>query len=170
MPEDAAFHTREGFVRWPHGGGESRLPLRAGAVYVLPSGFRVKLQKQLAGTAWRLVGSRPRGTLCHKPCTVSGGGKSEISKSIADVLLKGPVFVKDYHRDMDQVAEILARDFSGDLPQPAAGRALAAADSEPGALAGVGDPAVDAVGGIHRRAQRLGQRSFRRPCANWCSR
>ena len=27
----------------------------------------------------------PHGTLCHKPCTVSGGGKSEISKSIADV-------------------------------------------------------------------------------------
>ncbi len=112
VPEDASFHTREGFVRWLHGGGESRLALRAGAVYFLPSGFRIRLLKQLAGTAWRLVGSRPRGTFCHKPCTVSGGGKSEISKSIADVLLKGPVFVKDYRGDMDQVAEILARDFS----------------------------------------------------------
>ncbi|MEO8373182.1 MAG: hypothetical protein ABI806_28615, partial [Candidatus Solibacter sp.] len=112
VPENADFHTREGFVRWPHGDGESRLPLRTGAVYFLPSGFRVKLQKQLAGSAWRLIGSRPRGTLCHKPCTVSGGGKSEISKSIGDVLLKGPVFVKDYRGDMEQVAEILARDFS----------------------------------------------------------
>src|SRR6185369_17799893 len=91
---------------------ESRLPLRAGAVYFLPNGFRVKLQKQLAGTAWRLVGTRPAGTLCHKPCTVSGGGKSEISKSIADVLLKGPVFVRDFHQDMDAVAEVLARDYS----------------------------------------------------------
>jgi hypothetical protein len=113
VPEDASFHTREGYVRWWHDGAEARLALRARAVYFLPSGFRVKLQKQLAGTAWRLVGSRPRGTLCHKPCTVSGGGKSEISKSIADVLLKGPVFVKDYHRDMDQVAEILLKDYSG---------------------------------------------------------
>lgn len=112
VPENASFHTREGYVRWRHGDTDARLALRAGAVYFLPSGFRVKLQKQLAGTAWRLVGSRPRGTLCHKPCTVSGGGKSEISKSIADVLLKGPVFVKDYHRDMDQVAEILQRDYS----------------------------------------------------------
>jgi hypothetical protein len=43
---------------------------------------------------------------------VSGGGKSEISKSIGDVLLKGPVFVRDYHGDMEQVAEILGRDFS----------------------------------------------------------
>lgn len=112
VPEDASFHTREGFVRWAHGDTESRMPLRAEANYFLPSGFRVKLQKQQAGTAWRLVGSRPRGTLCHKPCTVSGGGKSEISKSIGDVLLKGPVFVKEYHRDLEQVSEILARDFS----------------------------------------------------------
>ncbi|MEO8592322.1 MAG: hypothetical protein ABI759_03290 [Candidatus Solibacter sp.] len=112
VPENAAFHTREGFVGWAHGNGESRIPLRTGAVYFLPSGFRVKLQKQLSGTAWRLVGSRPRGTLCHKPCTVSGGGKSEISKSIADVLLKGPVFIKDYKQDSDKVAEILAKDFS----------------------------------------------------------
>jgi hypothetical protein len=44
---------------------------------------------------------------------VSGGGKSEISKSMANALLKGPVFANDYHRDMDQVAEIFARDFSG---------------------------------------------------------
>jgi hypothetical protein len=29
---------------------------------------------------WRLVGTVAEGTLCHKPCTVSGGGKSEISK------------------------------------------------------------------------------------------
>jgi phosphoenolpyruvate carboxykinase (diphosphate) len=112
VPENASFHSREGYAAWRQGDGESRLSLRAGAVYVLPSGFRVRLEKQIAGTAWRLVGSRPRGTLCHKPCTVSGGGKSEISKSMAAVILKGPVFVKDYHQDMEQVAEILERDFS----------------------------------------------------------
>jgi hypothetical protein len=112
IQENASFHVRDGFVRWPNGDATERLALRAGAVYVLPSGFRVKLQKRHAAGAWRLVGSRPRGTLCHKPCTVSGGGKSEISKSIAHVLLKGPVFVKDYRQDMDQVAQILAKDFS----------------------------------------------------------
>jgi len=112
VPEDASFHAREGFVRWRRGDADARLALRAEDVYVLPSGYRVKLQKQVAGTAWRLVGSRPRGTLCHKPCTVSGGGKSEISKSIADAVLKGSVFVKDYHRDMEQVAEVIEKDFS----------------------------------------------------------
>ena len=78
----------------------------------MPSGFRVRLEKQQFGANWRLIGARPRGTLCHKPCTVSGGGKSEISKSIANALLNGPVFVRDYHRDMDEVAEILKKDFS----------------------------------------------------------
>jgi hypothetical protein len=112
VPEDAAFFAREGFVTWRHGERVERLTLRAGAEYVLPSGYRVRLEKQIAGTAWRLVGSRPRGTLCHKPCTVSGGGKSEISKSIRQALLKGPVFVKEYHRDMEQVARILKKDYS----------------------------------------------------------
>ena len=108
VPETAVFQLREGRVRWD--GHE--LTLRKDATYILPSGFRVRLEKHFAGTSWRLVGTRPRGTLCHKPCTVSGGGKSEISKSIANALLHGPVFVRDYHRDMDQVAEILKMDCS----------------------------------------------------------
>ena len=93
-------------------GRPQQVTLRLGEVYVLPSGYRIRLEKQTGGTAWRLVGSRADGVLCHKPCTVSGGGKSEISKSIADVMLQGPVFIKDYYRDMDEVAAILKRDFS----------------------------------------------------------
>ncbi len=112
VPEDAVFTLRDGFVRWEREGRAHQLTLRPAAVYVLPSGFRVRLEKQLYGAAWRLIGSRPRGTLCHKPCTVSGGGKSEISKSIANALLKGPVYVRDYRDDMDKVAAILERDFS----------------------------------------------------------
>jgi phosphoenolpyruvate carboxykinase (diphosphate) len=112
VPENAAFQLREGRVWWKHEGRVHELTLRKETAYVLPSGFRVRLEKRFADKSWRLVGTRPRGTLCHKPCTVSGGGKSEISKSIANALLQGPVFVRDYHRDMDQVAEILARDFS----------------------------------------------------------
>ena len=112
IPEDSIFTLRDGFVRWQHDGRTQQLTLHPSAVYVLPSGFRVHLEKQHSGTAWRLIGSRPRGTLCHKPCTVSGGGKSEISKSIAHALLKGPVYVRDYREDMAKVAEIFERDFS----------------------------------------------------------
>jgi hypothetical protein len=112
IPENSEFNVREGEIRWRCNGSQRTITLRAGEIYVLPSGYRVRLGKQLAGTAWRLVGTRADGTLCHKPCTVSGGGKSEISKSLADVLLKGPVFVRDYYQDMDEVAEILRKDFS----------------------------------------------------------
>lgn len=112
VPETAEFDVTQGFVRWRHEGVEQKLTLRVGDVYVLPNGFRVRLEKQSAGTQWRMVGTRPRGALLHKPCTVSGGGKSEISKSIASVLLSGPVFIKDYYEDMEEVARILKRDFS----------------------------------------------------------
>ncbi len=112
VPEDTAFNVREGSLQWNKGGTKQRLTLHAETTYVLPSGFRVWMEKQSLGSAWRLIGARPRGTLCHKPCTVSGGGKSEISKSIANVILKGPVFVRDYHRDMEQVAQILKKNFS----------------------------------------------------------
>jgi len=112
VPEASAFTLRDGFVRWQHDGRTQQLTLRPRAVYILPSGFRIRLEKQLSGKAWRLIGSRPRGTLCHKPCTVSGGGKSEISKSIANALLKGPVYVRDYRSDMEKIGEILKRDFS----------------------------------------------------------
>ena len=112
VPEDSEFSVREGSVRWKNDGASFQLPLRADTTYVLPNGFRLRMEKQSGGSAWRLVGARPRGTLCHKPCTVSGGGKSEISKSIANVILEGPVFVGDYQHDIEQVAEILNKDFA----------------------------------------------------------
>ncbi len=132
-----------------------QLTLRADETYVLPWGTKIRLEKQIDGTAWRLVASRADGMLCHKPCTVSGGGKSEISKSIGSIVLKGPVFVTDFHRDIEQVAEILAKDFSGIYRTPQTGQSRAAPDSEPGALARIGDQADDAFAGIHRRAQRV---------------
>src|SRR6202000_2920993 len=48
-------------------------------------------------------------------------GKSEISKSIGTIILKGPIFVSNFHHDTDQVAEILAKDFSTIYKQPIAG-------------------------------------------------
>jgi hypothetical protein len=119
VPENADFLVREGLVRWPvPGGGTHHLVLRAGETYVLPWGTKIRLEKQPGGSAWRLIASRADGVLCHKPCTVSGGGKSEISKSLASIILKGPVFVSDYHRDITQVAEILKKDFSGIYKRP----------------------------------------------------
>ena len=118
VPENSDFNVRDGWVRWPHPGGTHSLSLRETDIYVLPWGTRIRLQKQVGGTMWRLIAVRANGTLCHKPCTVSGGGKSEISKSIASIVLKGPVFVSDYHHDMDAAAAILRRDFSTIYQKP----------------------------------------------------
>ncbi|HEX4773478.1 MAG TPA: hypothetical protein VH351_21785 [Bryobacteraceae bacterium] len=119
VPENAEFLVREGSVRWVGKDGlAQRLVLRAGVNYVLPWGTKIRLEKQTGGSAWRLVASRADPVLCHKPCTVSGGGKSEISKSIASIMLRGPVFVSDFDREMDQVAEILQRDVSSIYKKP----------------------------------------------------
>lgn len=112
VPEDSEFSVREGTVRWNNHGAQEQLVLRAEITYVLPNGFRVRMEKQSGGPAWRLIGSRPRGILCHKPCTVSGGGKSEISKSIANAILEGPVFVGNFQADIEQVSGLMKKDFS----------------------------------------------------------
>ena len=112
VPENADFLVREGRVRWPFGDSMHELVLRPSDTYVLPWGTKIRLEKQPGGSAWRLIASRADGVLCHKPCTVSGGGKSEISKSIGPIILKGPVFVGDYHREFDAVEAIINRDFS----------------------------------------------------------
>lgn len=112
VPENTEFSVREGTVRWKGSKGSHEMTLKAGNIYVLPSGYQIRLEKQIGGLSWRLVGARPDGTLCHKPSTVSGGGKSEISKSIAPFVQKGPVFVKDFQGDLDQVEVILKKDFS----------------------------------------------------------
>ena len=113
VPENAEFNVREGYVKWGSKGAHShQLVLRAGETYVLPWGTKIRMEKQTGGTAWRLVASRADPTLCHKPCTVSGGGKSEISKSIGSIMLRGPVFVSDFDTEIEQVAQILRKDFS----------------------------------------------------------
>ncbi len=119
VPENADFSVLDGTIRWLRPDGEPhKLTLRADQAYVLPWGTKIRLEKQIDGTVWRLVASRADGILCHKPCTVSGGGKSEISKSIGTIMLKGPVFVTDFQRDTEQVAEILAKDFSAIYKRP----------------------------------------------------
>lgn len=114
VPETVRFELEPQVVRWTQpDGSEGRLKLLLGHTYILPSGFKVHLEKPVGNRAWRLVGTRQEGVLCHKPCTVSGGGKSEISKPIADAIIHGPVFVADFHKDFDAIDAILKRDYSG---------------------------------------------------------
>jgi hypothetical protein len=110
--EDAVFDLHRQRVRWTQDGQEQFLKLLPNRIYVRPSGYRVVMEKPPGNRAWRLVGTTPEPTLCHKPCTVSGGGKSEISKPITDAIIHGPVFVADFKADFDRVEELLNHDYS----------------------------------------------------------
>ena len=108
VPESAYFDLHKQKVLWD--GGE--IKLQPDKTYVRPSGYKVRMEKPPgANRLWRLVGIVAEGTLCHKPCTVSGGGKSEISKPITDAILTGPVFVSDFKGDFDRVAALIDWDY-----------------------------------------------------------
>lgn len=111
VPEKARFDLHKQSITWPGEKDVHSIKLLPGKTYVRPSGYKVRMEKPEASRAWRLVGIVAEGILCHKPCTVSGGGKSEISKSISDAILIGPVFVADFKRDFDRVAELIKWDY-----------------------------------------------------------
>lgn len=119
VPEDSLFQLLQQKVGWERGGEKSEIPLRLDHHYVLPSGYKIRLEKPATGRAWRLVGTMAECTLCHKPCTVSGGGKSEISKPISDAILQGPIYVNDFPDDFDAVDDLLRNDYSNRYADPA---------------------------------------------------
>jgi phosphoenolpyruvate carboxykinase (diphosphate) len=120
VPGDAHFDLRTQRIAWgPAEKPVHSLKLLPGVTYVLPSGYKVEMVRPDANSRWRLRGTTAEGILCHKPCTVSGGGKSEISKSIADATFSGPVFISDAEKDLDLVEAILKRDYSVIYRDPA---------------------------------------------------
>lgn len=91
------------------------LRLKPNHTYVHPSGYKVNVNRHPTVPKWRLIGTLAEPTFCHKPSTVSGGGKSEISKSLTDAVIHGPLFIGDYEADMAEVAKIFNRDYSNCL-------------------------------------------------------
>ena len=111
VPENAQFSRKDGHVSWNKGDHRQQIPLLSRNIYIYPFGYKVHFEKHPTAESWRLVGTRAEGVFCHKPCTVSGGGKSEISKSISDAIIYGPIFVSDFRQDMNQVQELLDRNY-----------------------------------------------------------
>jgi len=109
--EDSRFNLNEQTIRWFNDGEEKTLRLSPDKTFIFPAGYKVRMEKNPSLPSWRLVGTVAEGTFCHKPCTVSGGGKSEISKSISDSILYGPFFIANYEEDFKLVDEILKRDY-----------------------------------------------------------
>ncbi|MDD5138928.1 MAG: hypothetical protein PHY43_01555 [Verrucomicrobiales bacterium] len=113
VPASARFDLQSQKILWTNPvSGEQSIKLSPEKTYVRPSGYKIRMEKPAGhGRQWRLVGTVAEGTYCHKPCTVSGGGKSEISKPITDAILTGTVFVADL-QDPARVEALISRDYS----------------------------------------------------------
>jgi hypothetical protein len=122
ISENAGANLHDQHLAWERDGAVQSLPLLPGKVYMTPAGFKLRMEKHPESPSWRLIGTAAEGTFCHKPCTVSGGGKSEISKSLVDYMLFGPIFVADPDKDFGLVDEIFNKDYSERYRSDAADR------------------------------------------------
>ncbi len=99
-------------ITWEYNDEKQTIRLQPGKTYIQPSGYKIEMKKHPGAPSWRLVGTNSEGTFCHKPSTVSGGGKSEISKSLNDAVIYRPLFVDDLQKDLDMVQEIFEKDYT----------------------------------------------------------
>jgi hypothetical protein len=111
LPEHAYISLEDQKAHWTWEGREQSLRVLPGEVYVHPTGYRVHMERHPQSGAWRLIGTTSEGLLCHKPCTVSGGGKSEIAKPITDAITFSPITIADFQKDLDAVKRIIDRDY-----------------------------------------------------------
>lgn len=112
IPETARINMNAQLICWEKGGQRQTIKLLRNHVYFHPAGYKVRLHKNPDIDVWNLTGTVAEGLFIHKPSTVSGGGKSEISKQITDAIIYGPYFVADFQEDFDQVDEIIRKDYS----------------------------------------------------------
>jgi hypothetical protein len=99
-------------ITWMKDDELQTIRLQPGKIYMQPSGYKIEMKKHPGAPSWRLVGMNPEGTFCHKPSTVSGGGKSEISKSLNDAVIYRNLFVDDLKQDLDMVQAIFDKDYT----------------------------------------------------------
>ena len=108
LPENFTMEIDDQYAKWKDESGNlQKLRLLPENVYIHPTGYKLHIEQHPQTPSWRIVGTVAEGTLCHKPCTVSGGGKSEISKSLWDAILFGPVYINDFDKDMAEVESVI---------------------------------------------------------------
>lgn len=116
VPGGTKFSLRDGTVSWDN--GDHSIRMRADTEYISPAGYRIHMVHNDTDDQWYLEGTYGDSTTLHKCCTVSGGGKSEISKAISDTFLWGNAYSPDFEADMDAVDDILHRDYSTRFADP----------------------------------------------------
>jgi hypothetical protein len=112
IPEDTKIDMYESTVKWNYNGKEECIKLLPKHYYVHPSGCKLHMEKHPSAPSWRLVSTQAEGTFCHKPCTVSGGGKSEISKSLLNAIIYSSFYINDMEEDFSKADEIINYNYS----------------------------------------------------------
>ncbi len=110
--EHANFNIDTNNISWKYNGQEHELKLSPQKTYVYPSGHKLTLIKHPYQNLWRLVDTGPEGVFCHKPSTVSGGGKSEISKSLQNAIKYGSFYINNLEEDSKQADILINMDYS----------------------------------------------------------
>jgi len=112
IPENAEIDLYKSRIRWKYKGKEREIKLLREHFYVLPCGYKIHMEKHPFAPEWRLVATQAEGSFLHKPSTVSGGGKSEISKSLLNAIIYGTFFIDDIEKDFTAVQTIIDYDYS----------------------------------------------------------
>lgn len=112
IPETANIEIDNTTISWLHNGQTKKIPFSPNKIYMHPSGNKFELAKHPTQAMWRIIQTAPEGILCHKPCTVSGGGKSEISKSMQNAIIYGPFNIVNLEEDFRKADEIINHDYT----------------------------------------------------------
>lgn len=107
VPELSRFDIKRQTITWIYENADFSIKLLPNKTYIQPNGHKYRMEKAAGTLNYRLVETNAEGVFIHKPCTVSGGGKSEISKSISDSIISGSFFIKDFDSDFKEVEEII---------------------------------------------------------------
>lgn len=111
--EDTCIDVLALSVSWTLNGEKQSIALQKNVTYLHPSGYKIELHKHRITQSWYLRGTVAEGVFLHKPSTVSGGGKSEISKSIQDLILSENFYVNNLEAELD-AAEVIINKYYGD--------------------------------------------------------
>lgn len=118
IPENAKIDLYKSEITWEYKNKTREIKLLKNHFYVLPCGFKVHMEKHPFAPDWRLVVTQAEGSFLHKPSTVSGGGKSEISKSLLNAIIYGNFFIDDYEEDFAKAQEVIDYDYSNRWKKP----------------------------------------------------
>jgi hypothetical protein len=107
LPENIEIDLHKTEIKWMYNDKYESIKMMPTYHYILPSGDKFHMEKHPIAPAWKLIRTASEGTYCHKPCTVSGGGKSEISKSLDNSIIYGTYYSHNLVKDLDRVQKII---------------------------------------------------------------